>query len=65
MPSVTLRAIGPDLKEETMTEYICDWPDCPDAAEHIVGVIAGLRAYSAVCKKHAALIAAARRQRQG
>jgi hypothetical protein len=57
--------MGPDLKEETMTEYICDWPDCPDAAEHVVGVIAGLRAYSAVCKKHAAMIAAARRPRQG
>jgi len=60
MPSVTLRAIGPDSKEETLTEYICDWPDCPNVAEHVIGVIVELRAYSAVCKKHAAMIASGR-----
>jgi hypothetical protein len=58
MPSVTLRtARTADGKEETLTEYICDWPDCPNIAEHVIGVLRELRAFSAVCPKHAALIA--------
>ncbi len=58
MPSVTLRTTGTSGKEETLTEYICDWPDCPNVAEHIVGAIRELRAFSAMCKTHAAVIAA-------
>jgi hypothetical protein len=58
MPSVTLRTTGASGKEETLTEYICDWPDCPNVAEHVVGVLRELRAFSAVCKTHAKLIAA-------
>jgi hypothetical protein len=44
-----------------LTEYLCDWPDCPNVAEHVIGAIRELRAFSAVCKTHAALIA---KQRQ-
>jgi hypothetical protein len=62
MPSVTLRTTGPTGKEETLTEYICDWPGCPNVAVHVIGVLRELRAFSAVCKTHAELIAA-RRQR--
>jgi hypothetical protein len=63
MPSVTLRVTRPaDGKEETLTEYICDWPDCPNVAEHVLGVISELRAFSAVCSKHASLIASRRRE---
>jgi hypothetical protein len=58
MPSVTLRTGHTDTgKEETLTEYLCDWPDCPNVASHVVGTITELRAFSAVCQEHAKLIA--------
>jgi len=57
MPSVTLRALDSDSKEETVTEYLCDWPDCPNVAEHVLGVLTDIRAMAAVCREHAALIA--------
>jgi hypothetical protein len=57
MPAVTLRTTGPDNKEEKITEYICDWPDCPNVAEHVLGVLRDLRAFSVVCTHHAAIIA--------
>ena len=58
MPSVTLRTRrAGDGKEETLTEYLCDWPDCPNIASHVVGTIRELRAFSAVCAEHAKLIA--------
>jgi hypothetical protein len=60
MPSVTLRTTGPDGKEQTLTEYICDWPDCPNVAEHVVGTLVELRAFCAVCTEHARLIASRR-----
>ena len=62
MPSITLRTIGEDGKEQTLTEYICDWPGCPNIAEHVLGVLIELRAFSAVCPEHAARIAAKRSQ---
>jgi hypothetical protein len=61
MPSVTLRTTEPaNRTEETLTEYICDWPDCPNVAEHVIGVLVELRAFCAVCTTHAKLIAARR-----
>jgi hypothetical protein len=61
MPSVTLRTKNAtDEKEESLTEYICDWPDCPNVAEHVVGVLVELRAFCAVCTTHAKLIASRR-----
>jgi len=63
MPSVILRTTGADDKEETLTEYICDWPGCPNVAKHVLGVIPELRAMAAVCAEHAAAIAARRRSR--
>jgi len=62
MPSVILRTIGPSGKEEMLTEYLCDWPDCPNVAEHVIGAVRELRAFSAVCKTHAAVIAAQRQR---
>jgi hypothetical protein len=58
MSRVTLRTglIGADGHEETVTEYLCDWPDCPNIAVHQLGVIRELRAMSAVCEEHAAMI---------
>jgi hypothetical protein len=62
MPLVTLRTVDSDNNEQTITEYICDWPGCPNVAEHFVGVPSDIRAIAAVCKKHAALIKARREQ---
>ena len=57
MPSVTLRTgRADDGKEETLTDYLCDWPDCPNVATQVVGAICELRAFSAVCPEHAKLI---------
>jgi len=54
MPRVTLRASETSSsKEETLTEYICDWPNCPNVAEHVLGVVRELRQFAAVCPDHA------------
>jgi len=55
VPRVTLR-IGettPDGKEEVLSEYMCDWPDCPNMGVHLMGSIAALRAVVVVCEEHA------------
>ncbi len=57
MPRVTLRADTPDSKEETLTEFICDWPGCPNVAEHVPGVVRELRTFAAVCPQHAKMLA--------
>jgi hypothetical protein len=58
MSRVTLRTgfIGADGHEETVTEYLCDWPDCPNIAVHTLGVVLEIGAMSAVCEEHAAMI---------
>ena len=58
MPRVTVRAETPDGKEDTLTEYFCDWPNCPNVAEHALGVVLELRQFSAVCAAHARMLAA-------
>lgn len=62
MPAVTLRTTGPDGTEETLTEYICDWPSCPNVATRVLGVVVELRAMAAVCAEHAVAIADRRNQ---
>jgi hypothetical protein len=58
MPRVTLRADeSVDGKENTVSEYICDWPDCPNVAVHVVGVVRELRAFVAMCAEHARMLA--------
>jgi len=56
MPQVTLRTIV-DGREETISEYICDWPGCPHLAVHVLGVVRELRLRAAMCAEHAARIA--------
>jgi len=53
---MTLRTVV-NGREESISEYICDWPDCPKPAEHVVGVVRELRICAAVCAEHAARIA--------
>jgi hypothetical protein len=44
--------------EETLTEYLCDWPDCPNVAVHALGCARELRMATAVCEEHLAMIKA-------
>jgi hypothetical protein len=68
VPRITLR-IGPadgTGNDETLTEYICDWTDCPNLATEVLGVVRELGIATVVCEHHAAMIrtrAAQRRQR--
>jgi len=39
-------------QEEILREYLCDWPDCPNIAVHVVGVVKEIGAVSAVCDEH-------------
>lgn len=54
MPRVTLRTeVGPSGEEDVLQEYVCDWPDCPNVAVHVVGVVKELGILSVVCEEHA------------
>lgn len=56
MPQVTIRTII-DGREETLSEYLCDWAGCPNVAVQVVGVVRELRMRAVVCAEHAALLA--------
>jgi hypothetical protein len=58
MPRVSIRTgfIGPDDKEEILSDYLCDCPDCPNSAEHLVGVARELGGGFVVCAEHAAVL---------
>ena len=53
VPHVTLRTVV-DGREEILSEYLCDWPDCPNVAVQVVGVVRELRLRAAMCAEHAA-----------
>ena len=53
MPQVTIRTIV-DGREEAISEYLCDWPDCPNVATEVIGVVRELRLRTALCAEHAA-----------
>ena len=55
MPYVTIR-ISVDGREEALSEYLCDWPDCPNVATEVVGMVRELRLRAAMCAEHAALL---------
>jgi hypothetical protein len=54
IPYVTIRPgiIGPDGREEQLTEYICDHPGCSNIATHMLGAVVELRILAAVCDEH-------------
>jgi hypothetical protein len=56
MPLITMKTgiSTPDGREEVLSEYICDWPDCPNAATQVLGSSRELRLAAAVCDAHAA-----------
>jgi hypothetical protein len=55
MPPVTIKTgiAGPDGREEELTEYLCDWPGCPNIAAHVLGCVKELGLAVAVCEEHA------------
>jgi len=60
VPQVTIRTIV-DGREETISEYMCDWSDCPNVAVTVVGVVRELRLRTVLCAEHAALLAQKRK----
>jgi hypothetical protein len=56
MPQVTIRTIV-DGREESLSEYLCDWTDCPNVAVHVVGIVRELRIRTIVCAEHAEYLA--------
>jgi hypothetical protein len=55
MPQATIRTTV-DGREEVLTEYLCDWADCPNVAVEMLGVVRELRLRAAVCAEHAELL---------
>jgi hypothetical protein len=60
MSRVTIKTglIGPDGREEELTEYMCDYPDCPNIATSVLGCIRDIRLMAAVCELHAVKVQA-------
>ena len=42
-----------DGQEQVLKEYLCDWPDCANVAEHVVAVARDLAMVRAFCPEHA------------
>ena len=61
MPQVTIRTTI-NGQEESLSEYMCDWPDCPNIAVEVLGVVRELRLRAAVCAEHAEHIRKQRNQ---
>lgn len=55
MPQVVIRTgiFAEDGHEETLSAYQCDWPDCPNIAEEVLGVAKEIGMFAAVCREHA------------
>jgi len=59
MPQVTIRT-AVNGREEAVSEYLCDWPDCPNVATEVIGVVRELRLRSAMCAEHATRVRGSR-----
>lgn len=55
MSRVTIKTglTDPDGREEELTEYLCDYPECPNIATRVLGCLVELRLMAAVCEEHA------------
>jgi hypothetical protein len=54
----------PEGTQEELAEFICDWPDCPNIATHVLGCIKELGLAAAVCDEHAPGASAGRSERE-
>ena len=54
MPQVTIKTgiMGPDGREETLVEYICDHPGCPNPATRVLGALVELGVRALVCDEY-------------
>ena len=55
MPRVTIRTgfVGPDGREEELSEFLCDAPGCPNIATDVLGCVKDARIAVVVCADHA------------
>jgi hypothetical protein len=55
IPQVTIKTgfKTPDGVEEQLTEFICDFPGCPNFATQTLGFSRELRVRTAMCDEHA------------
>ena len=55
MPLKSIKTDFPDEgeREEILSEFLCDWPNCGKVAEHVLSVVRELGGVSVVCKEHA------------
>ena len=55
MPRVTIKTgiVAPDGREAELSEYLCDWPDCPNVATQVLGCIKELALAAVMCDEHA------------
>jgi hypothetical protein len=58
MPLVILRTgvTGADGGEETLSEYLCDSPGCPNYAEQVIGFAREFGQPLALCAEHATIL---------
>jgi len=56
MPRIVIKTglKAPDGREEALTGYFCDYPNCPNLATRLLGCLVELRLMAAVCDVHAA-----------
>jgi hypothetical protein len=54
VPRITIKSgvVGADGREEQLAEYLCDVPDCPNIATHVLGCVPHLGLFSVVCREH-------------
>jgi hypothetical protein len=54
MGQVTIKTglTTPDGQEEQLTEYLCDYPNCPNFATHVVGCLIELGLTAVACEVH-------------
>jgi hypothetical protein len=55
IPLVTIKTglKTPDGHEEILSEYLCDYPGCPQIATRMLGCVVELGAIAVVCEEHA------------
>jgi len=55
IPQVTIKTglTTPDGREEQLAEYLCDHPNCPNIATHVLGCVREIGTVAAVCDEHA------------
>ncbi|HUL75188.1 MAG TPA: hypothetical protein VLT86_18895 [Vicinamibacterales bacterium] len=56
MPEIRI-TLDVDGRLEILTEYFCDWPDCPNHAVEVVGMSRDSSARTVMCRVHAAELA--------